>query len=117
MKKVLVCGSQDWRDVATVARRLGELPEDTIVITGGADGADKLAMFAAAQRGLHVATVYPLWQHFGKSAGHRRNAAMLALEPDQVIAFSHGSAGTQGTIDGARRKGLPVEVIGREAQK
>lgn len=103
--------------MATVANRIGSLPDDTIVIHGGADGADQMAGQAAKLRGLHSAIVYPLWGRYGRSAGHRRNAAMLSLQPDLVIAFSLGTNGTQGTIDGARRLGIPVEVIGTEAQR
>jgi hypothetical protein len=114
--RVLVCGSRGWTDVATIARRLGELPDGSIVIHGGAKGADQLAGQAATLRGLHSAVVYPMWERYGRSAGHIRNAAMLDLEPDVVIAFSLGTNGTQGTIDEARRRGIPVEVIGTEVE-
>jgi hypothetical protein len=114
-ERVVVCGSRGWTDLATIARRIGELPDDSIVIHGGAKGADSMAGQAATLRGLHVAVVYPLWEHYGKSAGHRRNATMLDLEPHRVIAFTLGTGGTQGTIDDARRRGIPVEVVGTEA--
>lgn len=40
-----------------------------------------------------------------------RNLAMLDEKPDLVIAFQiNGSAGTQHTIDQARKRGIPVEV-------
>jgi ABC-type Fe3+-hydroxamate transport system substrate-binding protein len=39
-----------------------------------------------------------------------RNAAMLDLQPDLVIAFSNGSPGTNSTMTEARRRGIPVEV-------
>jgi hypothetical protein len=103
--------------MATVARRVGELPADALVIHGGAEGADRLAGQAAELRGLHTAVLYPLWKRYGKRAGHLRNAAMLRLEPDLVLAFSLGTDGTQGTIDAARRLNTPVEVIGREAER
>lgn len=115
--RVLVCGSRGWTDMATIAKRIGELPDGSIVIHGGAEGADKLAGQAATLRGLHSAAVYPLWKRHGRSAGHVRNAAMLDLGPDLVIAFSLGTNGTQGTIDEARRRGIPVEVVGAEAAK
>jgi hypothetical protein len=100
--------------MATIARRIEELPPDCIVIAGAADGADQLAMKAATLGGLHTAVVYAMWNRYGKSAGPRRNRAMLDLEPDRVIAFSLGSRGTQDCIDEARRRGIPVEVVGRE---
>jgi hypothetical protein len=37
---------------------------------------------------------------------------MLDDEPDRVLAFQrNGSRGTQHTIDEARRRGIPVEVV------
>lgn len=112
--KVLICGSRDWTDHHPVHARVNELPDDAIVIEGEARGADLMARAAAERRGLFVARV-PCnnvhWSKYGKSAGHKRNAAMLALGPDLVIAFqANGSAGTQGTIDRARELGIPVEV-------
>ena len=112
--KVLICGSRYWTDWPAVRDRVNELPQDTIVIEGEADGADKMARFAAEARGLWVVEVPCKGHHWtlhGNSAGHKRNAVMLALAPDLVIAFQlDGSPGTQGTIDGAERLGIPVEV-------
>lgn len=111
--KVLVCGSRDWHNLSAIERRIAQLPDDTLVIEGGAWGADRMARFAAQQRGLFVAEVRcddPHWKRYGKRAGHMRNAAMLDLQPDIVIAFSNGSPGTNGTMTDARRRGIPVEV-------
>jgi hypothetical protein len=112
--KVLVCGSRDWPDSALIGRVVAGFDDDTIVIEGGAIGADAHAKKWATDRGLFVADV-PVrsshWKRHGKSAGHKRNHAMLDLGPDLVVAFQHNeSAGTQGTIDEARRRGIPVEI-------
>jgi hypothetical protein len=116
--KVLVCGSRDWPPLSgtgTIRERIEQLPEGALVIAGGAKGADTMAAGWAVRRGLFVAEVCCArdhWELFGKRAGHRRNAAMLDLAPDFVIAFQrNGSSGTQNTIDEARRRGIPVEVI------
>lgn len=111
MKRVLVCGSRGWRDVAAIRRRIEELPASAMVIHGGAWGADRTAGRLARERGLHVAVIEPLWERFGGSAGHRRNVAMLSLEPDIVIAFSLGTGGTEHMVTSARAQGIPVEVI------
>ena len=112
--RVLVCGSRGWDDEVRITNRLADLPDGTLIICGGADGADLIARDRARLLGLHTAEVRPLWSRFGKRAGHVRNAVMLDLEPDLVIAFTLGTAGTQGTIDGARKRGIPVEVHGSE---
>lgn len=112
MKRVLICGSRDWQDLGAIFNRVAGLGPKDIVIHGGAVGADRLAEQAARQLGHHTAEVRPLWDHFGKRAGHIRNAAMLDLQPDLVLAFQrNGSKGTQGTIDEARKRGVEVEVF------
>lgn len=112
--KVLICGSRDWTDAAVIRERIADLPDGSIVIEGGAQGADASARRFAESRDLFVAEVRVTehhWHRYGKSAGHKRNHAMLDLGPDLVIAFQcNGSRGTQGTIDEARRRGIPVEV-------
>ncbi len=111
---VLICGSRNWTDTDAIYERVDKLPDDALVIEGGARGADREAGFSARERGLFVVEVVCTdthWHRFGRSAGHKRNHAMLDLAPDLVIAFQRdGSKGTQGTVDEARRRGIPVEV-------
>jgi hypothetical protein len=112
--RVLICGSRSWRDTEAIKKRVDMLPDGTVVIEGGADGADKIARQCALKRHLFVAEVAVTpghWDRFGKRAGHMRNHAMLDLMPDLVIAFQrNGSNGTQGTLDEACRRGIPIEV-------
>ena len=52
------------------------------------------------------------WDTYGKQAGFIRNIQMLDEKPDLVIAFQkNASRGTQHTINEARKRGIPVEVI------
>lgn len=112
--KILVCGSRDWMDTERIERVVAGFEADTVIIEGGAKGADREARRCAIGRGLFVASMPVLdahWKRHGRRAGHIRNHAMLDLRPDLVVAFQHnGSSGTQGTIDEARRRGIPVEV-------
>lgn len=110
---MLVCGSRTWKDAQAIQDRIAKLPSYSVVIEGGAGGADTLAREAAIARGLHVATVKPLYDFFPrKSAPLARNDAMIRMEPDLVIAFQrNGSSGTQYTINKAKRFDIPVEII------
>ncbi len=114
MSLVLFCGSRDWTDLAAIGQRVGALPTGTVVMTGGARGADAHARAAAVVRGLFVAEIQVdsrHWDRYGNRAGLLRNDAMLSLNPELVVAFQcHGSRGTQYTIDAARRRGITVEV-------
>lgn len=108
--KVLVCGSRNWTNRDAINQRIAELPSGSIVIQGGAPGADIMARHAAALADLHWAEVPAMWRN-GRGAGFARNRAMLDLGPDLVIAFQRdNSRGTQHTIDEARRRGIVVEV-------
>lgn len=109
--RVLVCGSRSWTHREPIQRRLAELPKGTLVIHGGATGADAIADSVARGLGFHVAIVRPLWDIHGRSAGHVRNGVMLDLQPDLVIAFTLGTSGTAGTLSRARKRGIPVEVF------
>lgn len=112
---VLVCGSRDWTDAGAIAARLSALPgehEQIWVLHGAARGADRIAAVEATALGFTVKAYPADWDRHGKSAGFLRNVQMLEEEPDLVLAFQiDGSRGTQHTIDEARKRGIPVEVI------
>lgn len=104
----LFCGSRDWSDRERICRDLESLPEGSVVIEGGARGADRIAREEAEVLGLHVATVRALWDFYGKSAGYRRNEAMARLEPDFVYAYPLGGPGTARMIELAEAACIPV---------
>lgn len=116
--KILICGSRDWTDPTPIYRRVEQLPAGSLVIEGGADGADKLAWAAATRANLFVAEVEVpgvFWRRdvYGKRAGHLRNSAMLELGPELVIAFTTKNPPTPGTANmmmQARERGVPVEL-------
>lgn len=104
----LVCGGRDYHEQAAVFTDLDGFAEDfppSIVIHGGAVGADALAGEWAFQRGIHVAEVRPNWQKYGKRAGYLRNMAMLVLQPEIVICFP-GGKGTAMMAELAKKAGI-----------
>ncbi len=122
---VLVCGGRTYGMERTdsgqltkaaqhqrtlIGQRLAQLPPGTIIIEGGAPGADLIARETAQALGLHCAEVAALWGSYGRSAGHRRNQAMLDLRPELVIAFP-GGAGTANCVFQARQRGIRVEEV------
>lgn len=112
--KVLVCGDRRWGDLSAILARLEKLPVGTVIIEGGATGADRLAQIAAVRLGLVVAEFPAEWGKYGKRAGPIRNRRMLDEKPDLVIAFHSNlavSRGTKDTVNEARRRGIPVEII------
>lgn len=112
---ILVCGSRDFANRPLVVEVVDSFDPASIVITGGARGVDKWAALAASSNGLHNAIVPALWSRYGRSAGPKRNAAMLRLRPDIVVAFWDGkSRGTRGMIDLARQYLYPVTIYAED---
>jgi hypothetical protein len=110
----LFCGSRDWSDRESIRAEVKALAPGSIVIEGGAPGADRIAREEARSLGIHVATVAALWGSFGRSAGPRRNEAMLRLRPDIVHAYPLGGPGTAHMIRAAERASIEVVVHGEQ---
>lgn len=87
----------------------------TVVIQGGARGADTLAQLAARRIGLPCITYEADWDRHGKAAGPIRNQQMLETSaPELVLAFIPESGITKGTRDmvtRARAAGVEVREI------
>lgn len=111
-RKVVITGSRSFSDVDAVERALSQLPAGSLVITGGARGADTIAHWVAQQLGLRTLVMEADWDTYGRSAGFRRNLEMLDQSPDFVIAFWDGSSGgTAHTMSNARSRGIPVHKV------
>lgn len=113
MKRILVCGGREYANKARVREVLLDFdPLETILITGGASGADSLACEHAKSRSWpHVVTFLAEWEQYGKRAGPLRNQRMLDLGvPELVIAFP-GGAGTADMVARAKKAGIPVREI------
>jgi hypothetical protein len=100
---VLFCGGRDCTQEShgeQIRADVSSLPKGSIVLHGGAKGADALADFYARSPNirdleLHVARVPALWEVYGRSAGPRRNRAMMLLGPDFAFVYPTGGPGTQ----------------------
>jgi hypothetical protein len=80
--KVLVCGPRIWLDQKPIQAVLATFPKGTIVVHGGARGADIIAGFAAEILGFEV-RAYPVNHSLDgpwPGAGPRRNIRMLKAE-------------------------------------
>lgn len=78
------------------------------VLSGGADGVDRLGEQWASAHGLPVQRIPADWRRFGRSAGPRRNAEMVAQAEAVVALWDGASAGTAQLVEAARRRGLAV---------
>lgn len=120
--RVLVTGSRTWTDGDLIGRELGEVVmravavhdepyPNVVVVHGGCPrGADALADEAARGFGMKVERHPADWGRYGKSAGFRRNAEMVATKPDLCLAFIHQrSSGATHCADLAEKAGIPTK--------
>jgi len=118
--RVLVTGDRDWNDAVLIESHLKKLPKDTLIIQGGARGADTLAKQAAHRLGLEVETYKADWKRYRKAAGPIRNRQMLKEgKPDRGLAFHdniENSKGTKDMVAVLRKAGVPVELIGHKRE-
>jgi hypothetical protein len=83
----------------------------TLIINGGARGADTLSSQWAKFRNVETKVFDAEWKLYGKFAGFRRNAQMLEEgKPDLVVAFP-GGRGTADMIARSRLAGVALRVI------
>ena len=132
--KIAVIGSRNFPDSrkVDVARFVGSLPSDTIIVSGGAKGVDQLAENAAPGRVFSFRTFgndsdgygVEFWDYGGRSPNTRRfdqifadkksaliyRDWLIAHECDELAAFWNGySRGTQLTATFAKDLGKKVE--------
>lgn len=109
--RILVCGGRDYCDFDYMFKTLDAVLKYrgiSLVIEGGARGADTLARQWAQLKGIPFVTEYAQWDTYGKAAGSIRNQAMLdKYKPDAVIAFP-GGIGTADMIRRSEASGLIV---------
>ena len=103
MRTVIVCGGRSFHDHATLWRELDAAHAGnpiSLVVTGGAFGADALAASWARAHKIEYRKYPASWERHGRAAGPARNATMLKEHPGaEVIAFPGGT----GTADMVRR--------------
>lgn len=107
--RLAVIGSRGFRGHDLMARNLAEMAP-SLVISGGAKGADQMSETWARRNGIPTEIFLPDHRKY-KHAYHHRNR-LIAEACDHLVAFWDGqSSGTKYTIGYARRIGKPVTVV------
>ena len=114
-KVVLVTGDRKWSDKEKIRQVLTEYdPLITLIVEGGARGADTIAREVAEELGFDVFEVKAQWEKYGKAAGAVRNKLMYdKMHPDVVEAFHSNigaSKGTKHMVEYSKKGGTPVRV-------
>lgn len=106
--KLLIAGSRSITDIDISPY----IPEGTdCIITGGANGIDRLAEMYADKMKISKIIMRPNYALYKRGAPIKRNEEMVDM-CDKVLAFWDGiSNGTKHTIDYAKKIGKPIDVI------
>lgn len=112
--RLLVCGGRNYWHWEHAFNTLDQLHKERgigVLIAGGATGADMVAARWAELRGVQAVICPAPWNgEHGRGAGPVRNAFMLTLEPDLVMAFP-GGPGTKNMVEQAETDGIFVIKI------
>jgi len=115
MTKLAIVGSRSFNDYdkakAIIDEVIAENPTINEIVSGGANGADKLAERYAQENNLKIKIFYPEWSKYGKRAGFIRNEKIWQYA-DLGIAFWDGkSRGTQHSFDLANKLGKKIIIV------
>ena len=114
---VIIAGGRDFEDydlLKSVCDNMLSHVEKThrvAIVSGGAKGADTLAIRYANEREYELVVMLPDWEKYGKSAGFIRNAEMAEFGSHLIAFWDSGSAGTKNMIEVAKRKYLIRHVV------
>lgn len=128
--RVAVIGSRDYDDIGFAYEKLDKLNsirKITMIVSGGAGGADAIGKLYAQERGIRYWEFPAKWDDLSQpdarikvnkwgnkydaNAGHRRNKQIVD-NCDVMVAFHIGnSPGTANSIKYANEVGKPIKVF------
>ena len=109
--RLAVVGTRDYHDYSRFKNTLDTMEKISVLISGGAKGADSLAEVYAKEKNIELKRLVPDWSKYGRAAGMIRNKDIIA-EAEYVVAFWDGkSKGTKHSIELAKKKGVPILVV------
>ncbi len=112
--KIIIAGGRTFDDydlLCQICDKTLSLQSEIEIVSGTANGADKLGEKYASEKGYPIKQFPADWDKYGKSAGYKRNEEM-AKYADALIAFWDGkSRGTKHMINLAKRYELKVKIV------
>lgn len=116
--KLIVAGSRsfgkyayDHQQMDFVLDAWHESSPVTEVVSGTAQGADKAGEYWAHMHGIIVKQFPADWKVYGKSAGHKRNAAMADYADAAIVFWDGRSKGSENMIEQMHKRRKRVQVV------
>lgn len=110
--KVIIAGGRNIRNidvVYTALERCG-IPEIDEIVSGMANGVDRLGEQAAQALGIFIQRFPADWDQDGKAAGFIRNKKMADYADALVAVWDGESRGTEHMIETMQKQGKPVYI-------
>lgn len=132
MNYLLIFGGRDFNDevlmyteLQTAVDKWGLTPENTIIVEGGARGADSLGKEAAEELGFTVKTMEADWKDMSEPcrvkvnqfgtynalAGMKRNTEMVEIATHALGFWDEMSKGTEDSINKIIDKNIPFTLV------
>ena len=114
--KLIIAGGRDYDNYNELERVTDYMLSNLItthkivIVSGGARGADSLAVQYAQIRGYELITMPADWETHGRSAGYIRNAQMAEVATHLLAFWDGKSRGTKHMVDIAHSMKIKVHV-------
>ena len=115
--RLVVAGCRDYNDYSVVSKEIEKYIQkldancSVIIVSGCAEGADKLGERYASEYHLTVERFPAEWDKYGKGAGPRRNAQMAKVADGVLVFWDGKSRGTKNMIESAKKANKPYVII------
>ena len=114
MFKVIIAGGRDFNNFSLLKGKCDKIlvnQKNIVIVSGTANGADKLGERYAAEKGYRIKRFPADWNKYGKSAGYIRNKQMAEYAYALIAFWDKKSKGTKHMIDLAKKYKLLIRVV------
>lgn len=109
--KVIIAGSRTIEDYKTVVEAVDDSQFPVFeIVSGGANGVDKLGERLANELGIPCKMFPADWATHGNRAGYLRNIAMASYADALVAVWDGKSKGTEHMISEAKANNLLIHI-------